>query len=498
MQGQPKNLDRSAPADPDRVRTEPLFSDGEHDVFFNRGVASSQAYAREFGNKKPDRPADRGEARARRCDWLSRDLDEAHLQVHRRSAKRRHAALLLLRVPLPAGGRGLKAAIDRGVDVRLIVDAKENADTDKKGKFHAELPARGQPADASTTAKHPARRNVILREARASDIQHNKFMVCCKGKAQKPTEVWTGSTNISPGGIHGQTNVGHWVRDARRRRSVPGLLGAADDRSRARADGRRPRTTMRRRTRRFATRRGALAVPTTLDDDPGRHHRRSSARAAASTVLDLYAAMLDEAEALGCITLAFGVSDGVQGPAATTTPRDSHAHLPAAREEGQARTQAAKTAVRAAQRDEQRLQGVGLLPRDPVYQWARETNAGLLGLNTHVTYIHSKFLLMDPLGADPIVVTGSANFSDASTNDNDENMLIIRGDQRVADIYFTEFNRLFNHYYFRSVQEATARPGDTPKADNAERLFLGEKRRVAGEVQAGKAAAKAGSTCWRG
>jgi hypothetical protein len=24
----------------------------------------------------------------------------------------------------------------------------------------------------------------------------------------------------------------------------------------------------------------------------------------------------------------------------------------------------------------------------------------------------------------------------------------------VADIYFTEFNRLFNHYYFRAVQES--------------------------------------------
>ena len=25
----------------------------------------------------------------------------------------------------------------------------------------------------------------------------------------------------------------------------------------------------------------------------------------------------------------------------------------------------------------------------------------------------------------------------------------------MADIYFTEFNRLFNHYYFRSVYEST-------------------------------------------
>ena len=29
-------------------------------------------------------------------------------------------------------------------------------------------------------------------------------------------------------------------------------------------------------------------------------------------------------------------------------------------------------------------------------------------------------------------------------------MLLIRGDRRVADIYFTEFNRLWGHYYYRS------------------------------------------------
>ena len=93
--------------------------------------------------------------------------------------------------------------------------------------------------------------------------------------------------------------------------------------------------------------------------------------------------------------------------------------------------------------------------RDPVYQWAEEPDARLLRLNSHVAYIHSKFLLVDPLGPDPVVVTGSANFSEASTVENDENMIVVRGDRRVADIYLTEFNRLFNHYYFRSVVEAT-------------------------------------------
>jgi len=80
------------------------------------------------------------------------------------------------------------------------------------------------------------------------------------------------------------------------------------------------------------------------------------------------------------------------------------------------------------------------------------------------------------LGSDPIVVTGSANFSDASTNDNDENMLVIRGNQRVADIYFTEFNRLFNHYYFRSVQERTRKMLNAAekKKQDQKSLFLDE------------------------
>ncbi len=92
----------------------------------------------------------------------------------------------------------------------------------------------------------------------------------------------------------------------------------------------------------------------------------------------------------------------------------------------------------------------GCLHGKALCQWVRATNTESLKLNGHVKYVHSKFLLCDPLGDDPIVVTGSANFSKSSTTDNDENMVIIRGDRRAADIYFTEFMRIFTHYYFRA------------------------------------------------
>lgn len=113
-------------------------------------------------------------------------------------------------------------------------------------------------------------------------------------------------------------------------------------------------------------------------------------------------------------------------------------------------------------------QAWGSYIKDPLYQWTKEINTQIMKLNHHVMYIHSKFMLVDPLGQDPIVVTGSANFSEASTVSNDENMLIIKGNKRAADIYFTEFNRLFNHYYFRSIYEST-RKGTYTK-DNS--LFL--------------------------
>ena len=44
-------------------------------------------------------------------------------------------------------------------------------------------------------------------------IPHNKFIVRLKNGTE-PIEVWTGSTNFTPSGFLGQTNVGHRVADA--------------------------------------------------------------------------------------------------------------------------------------------------------------------------------------------------------------------------------------------------------------------------------------------
>ena len=143
---------------------------------------------------------------------------------------------------------------------------------------------------------------------------------------------------------------------------------------------------------------------------------------------------------LSCITLAFGISEAFK-----TLLKDNATNSPIAffllekQDKPNPKSKKEFVGLNAANNV---YKAWGSFLRDPLYQWTKETNAKALQLNVHVSYIHSKFLLMDPLSKDPVVVTGSANFSAPSTNDNDENMLLIRGNRRVADIYFTEFNRI--------------------------------------------------------
>ena len=82
----------------------------------------------------------------------------------------------------------------------------------------------------------------------------------------------------------------------------------------------------------------------------------------------------------------------------------------------------------------------------------------LTDLNQHVQYVHTKFMLIDPLGEWPILVSGSANFSLASTVSNDENMIVLQGApaRAACEGYLVEFMRLFKHFNWREkvVKEA--------------------------------------------
>jgi len=465
LRGKPKYLDRSAKPVTIRVRTEPLYTKTNHDVFFNRGVASSQAYERLFGNKRPDQQKTKAKQQEA-LDWLTRDLDEA-IEKFIESAGSNDTLLCCFyefhHMPVV---KALAAARTKVKKLRIIIDAKVNEYTDKDGVFHASFP-RTENLKAISDAGIPDS-CVIKRVKNPDDIQHNKFMVLLKGAAQTPTDVWTGSTNISMGGFTGQTNVGHWVRGDQATATLFKAfweLLATDPGSTKKDDA----ATSKKKRKAYRTSVEALATaPTTLTAIPAGTTAVFSPRSG-SSVLDLYVDLVDKAESLSGITLAFGVNENFKNELKDNTPQ-SHITFLLLESKDKPRKNSNKPFV-AINSSQNVYKAWGSFVATPVYQWAHETNARYLKFNTHVAYIHSKFLLRDPLGADPIVVTGSANFSDASTNSNDENMIIIRGNTRVADIYFTEFNRLFNHYYFRSVMEST---NANKTSDDAE-LFLAEK-----------------------
>lgn len=448
-----------------RVRTEPLVTTDDHDVFFNRGVASSQAYERKFGNLPPDKQKTEAKKKAA-LQWLTRDLDEAILRFIGSAGKDDALLCCFYECHYEPVLKALAEAGKKIRELKIIIDAKKNETRDEDGKVKTRSFPREENLEAIRKAGIPGK-SVLRREANPSDIQHNKFMVLLKGKRGKPAEVWTGSTNISLGGLSGQTNVGHWVRDADvadRFMAYWELL--ATDPGSTKKDGRS--AAIRKKKAFRAAVEALVEAPLDLNQIQKGTTAVFSPRTG-SGVLDLYVKLVDGADSVACVTLAFGINQRFRNALKDNPPLEHITFLLLEKRDKPAKN--SKTPYVAVNASNNVYKAWGSFIRDAVYQWARETNTLRLGINRHVSYIHSKFLLRDPLGEDPIVVTGSANFSDASTNDNDENMLVIRGNKRVADIYFTEFNRLFNHYYFRSVTESAQDDAATAESE----LFLKEK-----------------------
>jgi phosphatidylserine/phosphatidylglycerophosphate/cardiolipin synthase-like enzyme len=432
---------------------------GDHAIFFNRGAAASQAYSTEF----PDQVGKRPEGAA--LTWLSRGLEEGLLafigQANGPSFSLRAAVYEFEYDPvLEAFGKAAQA----GADVKIVWDHVDNS-VAAKGAHKAEA---AEPATKNLAAIEAAGiKALCVPREKTKQIPHNKFIVLLKDGV--PQQVWTGSTNITAAGIYGQSNVGHAVRSPVLAADYLGywteLSGDPDPpplKAWTVADTKPPKHTPEELLNSPDPRPAPASVGTVFSPRGG------------NQALEWYAKLMDEATSSVFLTAAFGVSKELDE--VFRKPKPYLRYLMLDNRNGKIDTVA---------------RGIEENPGNEVtsgayigegpnhsgwHQWLKEA---LTGLDGFVKFIHTKYMLIDPLGDDPIVITGSANFSDASTSGNDENMLVIRGDTRVADIYLGEFMRLFTHFRLRG--RANAKPnellpaaGVQPDQPTSEPIYLHE------------------------
>ena len=409
-------------------------SDAHHSIYFNRGAAASQAYARKFKNRPPHRVKN-----PEAYPWLSRGLEEALVRfIERAEGDGYGLRAAVYEFQYDRVLDALKQASDRGADVQIVYDCKRGAT--KPGARNMKAVRNAGLEEDGVTHK---------RCANNSYIAHNKFVVLMKD--DRPVSVWTGSTNVTEGGIFGHSNLAHVVEDPDVAKKFLGYWKLLWDDT----DAKKLRLWNDRNTpvpRRSRPEQGVTPI----------FSPRGSLKA-----LEYYADLMDRATEGVFFTAAFGVNPLLRRVLAKDKPYLRYLLL-----EREDKPDEDDPDIALYRRDNENLVAVGShLTENVLERWVR-TNFGqeeLTGTNKHVKYIHTKYMLIDPLGEDPIVITGSANFSNASTRNNDENMLIIRGDKRVADIYLGEFMRLYTHYRFRAFAAEARRLGRPPK-----KLYLAE------------------------
>lgn len=386
------------------VRTE-SERHGEHRVLFNRAAAASQAFSRKFPNVDEELAKAKAEGKPQEFPpealaWLSRGVLEQITGYVTRAADPTWALdIAIYEYELPAIIDTVKAALDRGADVRIV--------------FHA------APGDSQTEeneknlAGWPPER---MRPRVTSSIFHDKFAVLSRVRAgqRDPVSVLCGSTNWTRSGVYLQANVVHIAESAE-------LAGNY--------------------LRLFELLFGGATVPETrkwidendpLPEDPPvvtGFSPRSGEKD-----LDAFVATIDQAERDVLFCTAFDLDNRIEqallGKAHDDVLRIGLQNRPS-EITGYHRDRTADFVATA---------------------YLKEGLEGFLAEKTRQPsgiLIHTKLVVVNFTSDAPLVISGSHNLSAAASGQNDENYLVIRGETDVADCYGVEALRLYDHYRYR-------------------------------------------------
>lgn len=402
---------------------------------FNRGITASQWVARRLGaDTVANHPANLLTAIRTPGDplrgALAGELREALLGILDRaitSGAEIYAALFELSDP-----ELLDRLTKLGARAHVVL---ANGAWKQKGK---------PPIDENKDSRATLRNVVDLHDRMVrSGLAHNKFMVVVEGG--QPTLLWTGSTNWQPTGLCTQANNALVIEDA----AVAGAYLAQWHALVAAEDG----------------------YPHTLRVANGQA-RRFSVGPASRPVSVWFTPLADRVDLQEAKALIDAAKEAVLFLVFIPGPRDTLLNTINARV-GQLGPSGKPLYIRGVANQDPggRKNPVfmyderGVVPRgvevvlpaaidDPFARWSKE----LLKAPRAHAMVHSKCVVIDPLGAKPIVMTGSHNMGPGASAHNDDNLVIVEGDRALALAYTVNILGIYGNYRWRE-NHLRAHPG---------------------------------------
>ncbi|MBR0873554.1 hypothetical protein JQ633_24575 [Bradyrhizobium tropiciagri] len=400
--------------------------------WFNRGTISAQWLARAIGgDPKPAQTLDKAiSTKGNKIrDFLTGQLG---------------ARLLALLAEAKASKHDVYLALYELNDPELIAALKA-----LKGKAHVVLgnstgksDATAEDTETNAGVLKQAGVDIVRRKIAPSRYAHNKFAVFCDG-AQKPKVVWTGSTNWTRTGLCTQNNNGleitddniaaafheHWTMIHADGDTSPKALAVAGDKEWPFSIGQSKVSIWFTPT----TKSGDLAEATKLIED--------AEHGAVCLMLNpgnngLLGPFLQKAQDKNLYVRGVLNNFPAQGK---DSPKDQ---LQLLTSDGQQQVFTGKQIV-----DVIRPAGID----KTADWWQRE----IKNTGKFMIAVHSKVIVLDPAGKNPVVMTGSHNFSDRASTKNDDNLVIIRGDSQLALTYAARIVSIYGQYRWQAWRNTT-------------------------------------------
>ena len=275
-------------------------------------------------------------------------------------------------------------------------------------------------------------------------LGHNKFLVRCN-PAGKPVVAWTGSTNWAPTGLCTQVNNGILINDAK----VAQIYRDQWDRLRA-AGSEFPPALVASNSKPKVVQNGGVKTTIWFTRTTG----KVDLAALDAAVMQAKQGVLFLMFMPGSAGLFNTVSKLVNDPKLYV--RGVVSTLPNSRGD--------ESSVEVSLVDEQNhtpmhldiIQPQGIA--HPFANFAEEVVRKQFLSQVGHAIIHSKIVVVDPFSSNPIVITGSHNFSMSASASNDENFVIVEGDKDLAEAYAVNIEGAYAHYRFRAFLEQTNKP----------------------------------------